>query len=196
MWGLARMGPPAHHSLVETTTRQRRGPILAATLVVLGALGALGCGDGGTGGRTDAGHDDGGADAGDPHLVLGTGRMAYEPLADGQEVPLYMGPQGGWHVYGGVQAYDVPFDGATLRYWLTDPATDATVSLPRTILLGVDQVLVVGDHWERFGDTVIINGQGPDFVGRTFELHVEVAPADGPSLTDERTINLVEGPVL
>ncbi len=43
-------------------------------------------------------------DEGEPSLELGTGTWRFEPVEDGQEVPLVRGAQGGWHVWVSVRA--------------------------------------------------------------------------------------------
>ena len=50
-----------------------------------------------------------GAVASGPVLLLGTGETAFEPLIEGQILPLILGPQGtgrlgGYHIWGGVEA--------------------------------------------------------------------------------------------
>lgn len=58
------------------------------TLQVLACALAAGCGSAG---------DDGMMQPGIPEIELGTGTVYYERFTDGQEIPLYQGPQGGFH---------------------------------------------------------------------------------------------------
>lgn len=65
---------------------------LAAGLVALGACGGAGA----PAPRPDAGPGLG--------LEVGTGAVAYEPLAPGGALRVYRGPQGGYHVFAGFRA--------------------------------------------------------------------------------------------
>ena len=38
-----------------------------------------------------------------PELEIGTGMEQYEPVADGADIPMVHGPQGGWHILAAVQ---------------------------------------------------------------------------------------------
>lgn len=64
-------------------------------LVLVAALAACGAGD------------DGGMVHGDPVAVLGTGELEFEPLADGDEIYVVLGPQGGYHLNGSVRVQGV-----------------------------------------------------------------------------------------
>ncbi|MCB9548815.1 MAG: hypothetical protein H6706_23670 [Myxococcales bacterium] len=50
-------------------------------------------------------------DAGEPMLQIGTGARRFEPLEEGQEVPIIKGNQGGYHVWGGFLASGFPLEG-------------------------------------------------------------------------------------
>lgn len=77
--------------------------------LALGAVLAVtvgGCGDG----------TQGGGEA--PWIEVGTGEWTFEPLEDGQDVPLVFGSQGGYHVWasyraGGIDPQDVRIEIAT-----------------------------------------------------------------------------------
>lgn len=43
-----------------------------------------------------------------PEGELGTGEDAFEPVVEGQVLPLVFGPQGGWHLTAGIRARNVP----------------------------------------------------------------------------------------
>ncbi|MFW5926252.1 MAG: hypothetical protein ACOCV4_08810 [Myxococcota bacterium] len=151
---------------------------------------AMGCDDGPPAQAMDAGSQD----AGHPSLRVGHGETGYEPLADGDEVLLHMGMQGGWHVFAGARAGDVSPEGAELDYALVDPATGSAVTQRRTVLLGDEQVLWDGASWERFGDAVVIDGTDSDVLGRTLDLTATLRPETGPSLTDIRSVVVAEAP--
>lgn len=151
---------------------------------------AMGCEDTPPNQTMDAGPPD----AGDPALTVGHGESGYEPLADGDEVLLHMGIQGGWHIFAAARARDVSPGGAELDYTLVDPESGDPVASPRTVLLGDEQVLWDGASWERFGDTVVINGADTDVLGRTLDLTATLRPETGPSLTDSRSVVVEEAP--
>ncbi len=90
-----------------------------ALALTLGAASACGSAEGGTG-ESDSGtsdSDDGGDGDGDPGdpctpgdaptLVIGTGEVAYAPLADGETIELVRGPQGGVHTLIALHAEDI-----------------------------------------------------------------------------------------
>jgi len=100
----------------------------------LAAVGwATGCGaeagDDDTGGTGD---DDAAAadiDCGDsdPQLVCGTGDSGYQPLAEGDEVTIIHGPQGGWHLTGAFATANLG-EYADITYDLTDVPSGLVVA--------------------------------------------------------------------
>lgn len=50
----------------------------------------------------------------DASLEIGTGTWRFEPIADGQEIPLVRGAQGGWHVWVSLRAAGMVSTNATL----------------------------------------------------------------------------------
>jgi hypothetical protein len=62
---------------------------------------------------------------GPPGIELGTGEYAYEPVEDGQDIPLIHGPQGGYHVWVGLRMRDMNPNGMRLdtAVELADTAT-------------------------------------------------------------------------
>lgn len=155
--------------------RKTRSPLLIS-LVAIGALTA--CSPGG-----------GGADGGSgPRIELGTGGSRFEALpdraADGgvPTVPIVAGPQGGYHIWGAVRAWEMGEE-VSVKYTvsLVDPATVLSVneyalSLARS-----------GDAYEWSG----IIGLVPDPFearDREVELKMEVTSAGGDTATDSRRV--------
>ena len=97
-----------------------------AAALLLGAV--LAC-SGGDDAPADAGLE---PDAGalDPRVVVGTGQDTFVPLADGDEVELIVGPQGGGregglHIWMAVQAYDIPLaEMALLSFVVTSTGSE------------------------------------------------------------------------
>ena len=51
-----------------------------------------------------------------PSLLVGTGEREFETLAEGEEVVMVHGPQGGWHMLGSIQLSNTfPIAGYSLR---------------------------------------------------------------------------------
>lgn len=44
---------------------------------------------------------------GPPELELGTGQYAFEPVVDGQDLTIFAGPQGGYHIWLGVRVVNM-----------------------------------------------------------------------------------------
>jgi hypothetical protein len=40
----------------------------------------------------------------EPSIAIGTGRASFEPLSNGDGIEMTYGPQGGWHIWGSIQA--------------------------------------------------------------------------------------------
>lgn len=59
-------------------------------------------------------------------FAMGTGERCFEPLTDGQEVPLMQGPQGGYHVWLAIGCADCG-DAPALTWGALDPMTGMTL---------------------------------------------------------------------
>lgn len=122
----------------------------------------------------------------EPSLELGTGTGTFRQLADGDELALVYGPQGGWHVDVAIRTVGLDADATLLEYAARDEAS--VVSFPAEMQLADNLVVPTADGWDRLGDRVVFDiGADTDVVGRTLELTVEVEQ-DGVRLTDARTV--------
>ncbi len=98
-------------------------------------------------------------DTGDPDCTgeasveLGTGQLTYETLADGQTLPFYRGPQGGYHVFvsvraqgidGGANALDPNNPVLTLRLSSESGSIAELANQPRQLPENGDYVELVG----------------------------------------------------
>lgn len=129
---------------------------------------------------------------GDATLEVGTGADAFEPLTDGDDLVLVMGPQGGYHVWGSLRATGVvpgdplnladpknPLIGLSL--WVNGEMVGGYQGLPRGLRED-------GDAWVRVGETVVLTGLSvDDALGQTATLRAQLEDATGARLMDEVT---------
>jgi hypothetical protein len=66
----------------------------------------------------------------DPRLELGTGLTRFEPLVDGEAVPIVFGVQGGHHIWGGVRAIGLDWRDLEVEFRLRDELNEEIVSEP------------------------------------------------------------------
>lgn len=145
----------------------------------------------------------------DPTLCLGTaiededGVLTFAPLADGDEVLVTQGPQGGFHVLGSIQvAGVVPGDPQRL-----DAADNPSIAFDlwvdgRSYLLtgdavqGLDPIAAEGEKsHELVGKLVVLDISDDDEVaGQGGELRVQVTDSSGTSLDAAVQVALVRDP--
>ena len=119
-----------------------------------------------------------GAD-GPPSAEVGTGADRFEPLTDGEAVPIIHGLQGGYHVWGAVRARNLAGDGLHLTFTLT-PVGAAWASSVRNDIVD----LVSGEH----GGTAVFLPD-PDAVrGRPCQLRLDATDTSGRTAASERSI--------
>ena len=153
-----------------------------ACLVYLAAV-CAGCSSD-TGGDGDASTDvDASTDPPrtDPWMEIGTGVTEFEPLTEGQEIPIVQGPQGGYHVWGGLQGFNFEPDNAEISYLLIiDGETVADA-------LYYDDIPRVRDRYEYSRVAVVLFDEiDPESVsGQTATLALRLRTADGEELTDQ-----------
>ena len=82
-----------------------RARAAAGLLLAFGA--GFGCGSGEPSNPGDAGTGGAAVVEGGPHVLLGTGREAFEEVAADGHVPLIMGLQGGYHVWTSFLVYEL-----------------------------------------------------------------------------------------
>lgn len=121
-----------------------------------------------------------------PYLELGTGFRRYESVTEGEEVPIIMGIQGGYHVWGALKGYG--FTG-------TDISLLFELSLEGEIIANADYFeyeLPI----DRNGDYVYTgvaviyfeNERVEPSSGHEMNLHLTVTTSDGMILEDEITL--------
>ena len=117
----------------------------------------------------------------EPWVVVGTGSVEYEPLIEGQELPIVMGPQGGFHVWGGFHGCNFDPDNLEIAFVLRDSAGVAIAGASY-----IDDADPVRDGFEYSRVTVILQDIEPeDASGQTMTLELDVRTRDGLLLEDD-----------
>lgn len=125
----------------------------------------------------------------EPSIDLGTGTGAFQPLAEGADLALVYGPQGGWHVDVALRTAGLNPDATSIAYLAVDGSDE--VSFPAEMRLASNLVQDTNDGWDRLGDRVVFDvEQDTDVVGRTLQLTVEVVH-DDERLSDGRVVRIV-----
>lgn len=137
-----------------------------------------------------------------PAVELGTGELAFVPLADGDELDVIFGPQGGYHVLGSVRTLDIePGDTEDLA----NPRNPEVVfSLrvngePLEIVGSYTQGLRPSDQppWshQMLNRFIILDiDDDDDIVGQTAEFTVSLTDVRDVIFEDRREVLLVKHP--
>ncbi|MBX3246768.1 MAG: hypothetical protein KF901_06285 [Myxococcales bacterium] len=126
-----------------------------------------------------------------PSLAIGTGVTEHVPLEDGAELPLVMGPQGGYHIDVTFRACAIEAMDARLQVWGHDAETGGQVSEELERILTIRRVLYDDDGgcWTRVGDFLVFDTFDPStIVGRRVRVRAVVREPGGLSVQDEREI--------
>lgn len=128
---------------------------------------------------------------GDPWVVLGGGAMTWVPLAQGDDVELVAGPQGGWHLDVSVWFGGFGPGGVQLSYEAVDTAANR-VSFVTQAELSEVSVVPADEGWYRFGDRIVLDIQGTDeVVGAELILRVTAA-LEEQAWSDELRLRIVD----
>ena len=122
------------------------------------------------------------APAGPPALELGAGRAAFEALADGQDVPMVEGSQGGFHLWVSVRVEGAVGEGAEL----TLEASPLATGRPRQTLR-LPPRLEEGAPAEMAGIALVLS-RPECFRDREVLLEAELADAAGLRLRDAAVV--------
>ncbi len=129
--------------------------------------------------------------SGDARLELGTGTSAFEPLAEGADVELVEGAQGGWHLDVALAGWGFGPGGALVEYEAVDSGAERLSFVTRAEL-SESGVLVLDDGWQRVGDRVVLDiDTAADVVGSELVLRV-TAELAGQTWSDERRVVVVD----
>lgn len=130
------------------------------------------------------------ASSGEPALELGTGTWQFEPVVDGQALPLVHGAQGGWHFWVAVRLTGVDADTGSLRIE-TQPADDSTPATTETIGVHLDPPDATGGR-SYLGWRDIL-GDPSCAVGHTYRVRATLTLTSGMRASDERYIEVAPG---
>ncbi len=142
--------------------------------------------DGGPGGSD-------GTDGVEAALVLGTGVTSFVEVAEGGDVELVNGPQGGWHVNVTMRIYGLDPQELTMRIEGYDAATDESIGIPIERVLTERRVQPEEDHWLRVGDQLIFAIDSPaGVVGRDVRIESRVTTPEGERAEAELVVHVID----
>lgn len=119
----------------------------------------------------------------DVTLEAGIGAEAFAPAADGDDLPLVLGPQGSYHVWGALRATGVvpgdPADFAEPR----NPKLTMALEADGEVLGGFFKLprglYPDGDAYVRYGETLVVGPVVDDLLGTEADLVVAIEDAAG-----------------
>jgi hypothetical protein len=126
-------------------------------------------------------------------VELGEGLTRYRALpAEGAEIELVFGPQGGWHFDLAARVHGGDPEGMRLRYAVTN-AAGMEVQFPGVVQLNARRVVPEGEGFVRVGDRAVLDVRdGNALVGQTLTLSVRAEGARGATADDRRAVTVVD----
>lgn len=126
-------------------------------------------------------------------VELGEGLTAYRALpAEGTEVELVFGPQGGWHFDLAARVRGGDPEGMELRYAVVNPA-GTEIQIPGVVRLNARRVVPEGEGFVRVGDRAVLDVRdGNALVGASLTLTLRAVSAAGAVATDQRVVTVVD----
>jgi hypothetical protein len=129
--------------------------------------------------------DEGGGGGEPPWLEVGTGEWQFEPLEDGQDVPLVFGSQGGYHVWVSYRAREL--DPVDVRIEISTEILTRNDSKTGSILLRNLTPYEEPGVYGQIGWPAVIPEAGCAD-GEPVEVVVSLLDRRGRSITDARTV--------
>lgn len=131
-------------------------------------------------------------------VEVGTGTGAFEPLSEGQALPFFLGPQGGYHVFAALKATGIepgdpadPFGPAspviTVELTVEGEVIGRLIDQPRLFEAQQDAAVLVNQR------VVMEVLDPPDYDGAAATLSAEVVDRCGSAAEDARGVVLVIG---
>lgn len=128
---------------------------------------------------------------GEPTAEIGQGQTAFEPLSDGESVPVDFGNQGLFHTYGTMRVSGI-YPGTDVIGELSPTLTFTVDSDDGVVQGGIDALLwiltPVGDMWGSVGELLVLNTTAEDADGRAATLRLELSDVCGNVVTDSRSV--------
>jgi hypothetical protein len=125
-------------------------------------------------------------------IAVGSGLENFAPLAEGDEIELVHGPQGGWHVDLAARFRGLSPDGLLLTFRVWDPAHTAQLAYPTKSAINEADARAGNDGYEHAGHRVIFAIAEPsEIVDHDALVEVE-AIGDGTVLSDACSVTIVD----
>lgn len=126
-------------------------------------------------------------------VELGEGLTSYRALpAEGAEIELVFGPQGGWHFDLAARVRGGDPEGMELRYAVVNTA-GMEIQIPGVVRLNARRVVPEGEGFVRVGDRAVLDVRdGNALVGQTLTLTLRAVSAAGAVATDQRVVTVVD----
>ena len=128
-----------------------------------------------------------------PRVEIGTGLTEFIDVADGADVELVAGPQGGWHVDVALRLYGMDPMDMRLRIEGRNDATGDVVTVPVERILTNRRVRDMGDHYLRLGDQTVFMVLGPE-EATDIDLRIDVTatPVEGEGASAQKIVHIVD----
>ena len=126
-------------------------------------------------------------------VELGEGLTSYRALpAEGAEIELVFGPQGGWHFELAARVVGGDPEGMRLRYAVID-AAGRELQFPAVVQLNARRVVREGERFVRGGDRAVLDvGDGNVLVGQSLTLSVRAESVSGATADDRRAVTVID----
>lgn len=121
----------------------------------------------------------------EPALELGTGTARFEPVVDGDELPMIRGAQGGWHVWASVRVTGMDVDVGSLRFE-HQPADESEPPVELAVGAHFDPADATGGR-SALGYAMIFSDPTCS-VGRLHRIRVTLTTPSGETLSAERDV--------
>lgn len=135
-----------------------------------------------------------------PACELGTGVTAFEPFESGQPLPIYYGPQGGWHVYGGLRCTGIVAGDDNDPRDPTNPRVSWVVEYEGEVIGGYEDLprpMNRDGQAELIGELLILlTPTCEENLGRHVTVRYTLTDATGEVLTESREAVLAPQPEL
>jgi hypothetical protein len=131
-----------------------------------------------------------GAAVEEPRLALGTGTWRFEPIEDGQSLPMIMGAQGGWHVWLSVRLEGLDMDRGSLTIEL-QPEDERDP--PQITELGIELDPMDADGGRNYLGWPAILPDPACAAGQMFRVRAEIGTSAGDRFEDERYVMPIAG---
>jgi len=156
-------------------------------------VGRDGGADAGSPSADGGGEGDDAATPSGPRVEIGTGITSFVPVADGEDVELVMGPQGGWHIDVTLRLYEMDPMDMRLNIDGYDADTGEMLALPIERILTTRRVREEDDHWLRLGEQLVLGIASPaEAVGKDVRIVVRAMPVEGEGASAEKTVHVID----